>query len=237
MLRVTIGGFMAGGRPKKAVTKQMVQASESLEEVEHVSDLCHELFHQLGAVNDKQNPDEYARIEALYEEEWDRSIKMVKVHAPVFEKLKALTHDLSNGLSDADRDHLKVMAQNCMKEEPRFFSEADWISRLAHKYAFEILLAHYQKEQFVKHIYTDLAQESVMAILTAGTYEYMHPKQAKAGYIKQTVRAKVSSFLKELNQTKLKTNALRAVLIYDIASESGNFDDLDTVPDVQKKTY
>ena len=229
---------MAGGRPKKTVTKQMNQTSESLEEVEHVSDECHELFKQLAAVDDKADPQEYARLEALYEEEWDRSIKTASVRATVFDKLKAMVNDFSNGLLSEHRKQLNEMMQHYFKESPKaeFFSEADWISRLARKYSRELLLAQGLKAEVVNYLHNDLAQDCIVAILTAGTYEYMNPKKMKAGYIKATVRAKVIDFLRQQNQTELKMSALRAVLVDDIANEPGDYFDPDIGPTGWKKS-
>ncbi|MBN8538352.1 MAG: hypothetical protein J0M15_14965 [Deltaproteobacteria bacterium] len=182
---------MAGGRPKKKVDFKMHSLSDDLESVEHVSDEYYRIFNQLAEIDSVKSPDEYFRIEALAEEEWDRSIRLKKVYAPVYEQIKSLVFNASNGLSNEDRSTLKLMMENYVKDSAEFFSEADWVLRVAKMYSKRILRAFKNKIDLEQE-YQDIAQQVFMSILTSGNYDYMKTKREKSGYVKTFVVARVA---------------------------------------------
>lgn len=171
-------------RPKKKIDSSMTYLSESLEEIEHVSDRYYELFNRLAELDSENNPEEYYRIEAECEEEWDKSIRMKQ--APAYKSLKAIVDDRLNGLRAHDREALSKMVEFYKNSEMAPFTEADWIMRCARIYSRKMLKAFKNKSD-VEIEYEDVAQNAVLAILSAGKYDYMLPKMKKAAYIKSMV--------------------------------------------------
>lgn len=180
-------------RPKKKIDSNMTYLSESLEEIEHVSDRYYELFNKLAEVDSENNPEEYYRIEAECEEEWDKSIRMKQ--APAYKNLKVIVDDKLNGLRAHDRETLSKMAKFYKDSEMAPFTEADWIQKWAHFYAKRMMRAFKNKSD-IETEYKDVAQNAVLAILSAGTYDYMLPKKKKAAYIKAMVSGRFLDFTK-----------------------------------------
>lgn len=178
-------------RPKKKIDSSMTYLSESLEEIEHVSDRYYELFNKLAVMERSENPEEYDRIEAESEEAWNRSIRMKS--APAYNALKALVDNRLNGLTIQDREALAKMADSYKDCRMVPFSEADWIQKWAHFYAKRMMRAFKNKSD-IETEYKDVAQNAVLAILSAGTYDYMLPKKKKAAYIKSMVSGRFLDF-------------------------------------------
>jgi len=171
-------------RPKKKIDGNMTYLCESLEEIEHVSDIYYELLDKLAKMDRSKEPDEYDRIEAESEEAWNNSIRMKP--APAYKALKSLVDDKLNGLRAHDREALGKLVDFYKDSEMVPFTEADWVLKCAQMYAKKMLRIFKNKSD-VETDYKDIAQNAVMAILSAGKYDHTLPKKNKAAYIKSMV--------------------------------------------------
>lgn len=171
-------------RPKKKINNDMTYLCESLVEIEHVGDRYYELLNKLASMERSKNPEEYDRIEAESEEAWNSSIRMKP--APAYKALKSLVDDKLNGLRAHDRESLSKMVEFYKDSEMVPFTEADWIQKWAHFYAKRMMRA-FKNMSDVETEYKDVAQNAVIAIISAGKYDHTLPKKNKAAYIKSMV--------------------------------------------------